>query len=350
MRTAILTRHSASDYPGGVEVFNSHISRVLGDVTIYTPTFGGAKERFPYSRLGLEQPMYARSAARAFLEHQREDPFDLVIANGVYGWPLSFARVETPVIQVYHFTMAGLARNSLQLRGDRLTTGVVTAFFDRLAGFGKNVVTVSKSVRAEVERYYGLRSVVIPNCVDSGQFAKIQKEKARSLLGLPDDKVIGLFVGRTEYTKGLDVLVALVRIMREVQFVAVGGRVAGEPNLTFRAHVPHKEMPLYYSAADFFVLPSRYEGFNLSILEALSCGVPIVVSAAAYPFDENPDELGYVARSLDPSEFAHGVRSVLNPNRPFRTREFVLQEYSSEHFERRWRTFLESISDDPSRQ
>lgn len=48
--------------------------------------------------------------------------------------------------------------------------------------------------------------------------------------------------------------------------------------LRFVDFVPHDELPLWYSAADCFVIPSLYEGFGLPLLEAMACGVPSIAS------------------------------------------------------------------------
>lgn len=49
-------------------------------------------------------------------------------------------------------------------------------------------------------------------------------------------------------------------------------------NVTIMREVPYKEMPMMYSAADFMILPSAYEGFGLVIIEAMSCGVPVITT------------------------------------------------------------------------
>jgi glycosyltransferase involved in cell wall biosynthesis len=43
-------------------------------------------------------------------------------------------------------------------------------------------------------------------------------------------------------------------------------------------YVPEPDLPLLYAGAALFVYPSTYEGFGLPAIEAMACGVPVVVS------------------------------------------------------------------------
>jgi len=49
----------------------------------------------------------------------------------------------------------------------------------------------------------------------------------------------------------------------------------------FIGFVSENELPLLYNAADLFVYPSIYEGFGIPVLEAMSCGVPVISSSVS---------------------------------------------------------------------
>jgi glycosyltransferase involved in cell wall biosynthesis len=48
--------------------------------------------------------------------------------------------------------------------------------------------------------------------------------------------------------------------------------------VTFAGAVAPKDMPVFYQRADVFVLPSQNEGMSIALLEAMACGLPVVVT------------------------------------------------------------------------
>jgi glycosyltransferase involved in cell wall biosynthesis len=63
-------------------------------------------------------------------------------------------------------------------------------------------------------------------------------------------------------------------------FATIERRELGE-SVRFLGFVPAEELALWYNSAEIFVLPSVFEGFGLTALEAMACGTPIIVSDAS---------------------------------------------------------------------
>lgn len=84
-----------------------------------------------------------------------------------------------------------------------------------------------------------------------------------------------------------------------------------EKKVIFTGYVPQEDIVLLYNAASLFIYPSLCEGFGLTILEAMACGVPVVTSNIF----SMPEIAGNAAKLVDPynvEEIASGIYEVLN--------------------------------------
>jgi D-inositol-3-phosphate glycosyltransferase len=84
-------------------------------------------------------------------------------------------------------------------------------------------------------------------------------------------------------------------------------------SVTFTGAVKQTELPLYYGAADVFVLPSYSESFGLVALEAMACGTPVVVSRVGglKTFVKEGDS-GYLIPWRCPEPFAQRIDMLLS--------------------------------------
>jgi len=69
-------------------------------------------------------------------------------------------------------------------------------------------------------------------------------------------------------------------------------------DVVFTDYVPEEDLPAYYSGAECLVLPSLYEGFGFTPLEAMACGCPVIVSNAA----SLPEIVGDAALLVEPKD------------------------------------------------
>jgi teichuronic acid biosynthesis glycosyltransferase TuaC len=171
---------------------------------------------------------------------------------------------------------------------------------------------VSERNRTALAQYLGLEGEigrVLANAVDTKTFRPLPKVECRRKLGLPENATIAVFVGYFIERKGpLRVLQALESV-DDVYcvFIGKGSQVPKGNRVLFAGSVPNYEMPEWLSAADFFVLPSLNEGRSNAVLEALACGLPLIVSDRDFNrefLDENcavfidPNSVGDIANAI----------------------------------------------------
>jgi glycosyltransferase involved in cell wall biosynthesis len=125
--------------------------------------------------------------------------------------------------------------------------------------------------------------------VDSSRFNPSYRSTAlRARLGVPDDGLLAIYVGRLGAEKGLEVaLRALHRVQRAQPgriWFALGGdgpyREEAErhapPQTTFLGRLTGRDLSELYASADLFVFPSATDTFGNVLLEAMASGLPVV--------------------------------------------------------------------------
>ncbi len=234
-----------------------------------------------YNRMGLSEVYLAYKISRLLRQKcQETQNYDLVISNQITGWPIRGGKA----INIYHGTIARYSealRNNLPF-GYFLQARYIRSQFEKLSGSGKTVVAVTNQVAKELKEAYHLSAEeVIYNGIDTDHFRRLTSSNIKTELGLDEDTFLGLFVGRHEYAKGIDILEQVSRKLPDDVAIATVGN--GYANNRFGKIIPigpksFDELPYIYSGADFFVFPSRYEACPLAPLEAMACELPVIMS------------------------------------------------------------------------
>jgi phosphatidyl-myo-inositol dimannoside synthase len=144
---------------------------------------------------------------------------------------------------------------------------------------------------------------IVPNGVDTGFFKPIIKTFVQPL------KLI--CAARLIKRKGQDLLIRAVAALKqqgfdiEVDLVGDGDEFANfrklvkeldvQGQINFCGYIPNHQMHEYYQKADVFVLPSYNEGMSNALLEAMACGLPVVVTNVGGTYELVKDgENGFV--------------------------------------------------------
>ena len=136
----------------------------------------------------------------------------------------------------------------------------------------------------------------IPNFVAKSEFyeqTQAKKNATRQELGIPQDKFVVFGDGQVQARKGVDDFAKLAEANPDYQFIWAGGFSFGKitdgydhfkqlvenppKNLTFTGIIDREKLVDYLNMADLFLLPSFDELFPMSVLEAFSCGTPVLL-------------------------------------------------------------------------
>jgi glycosyltransferase involved in cell wall biosynthesis len=163
------------------------------------------------------------------------------------------------------------------------------------------------------------RFCVVRNGVDLGRFLPAEegaRQKARKALDLPMTVPLAVCVGRVTRQKGQDVLLTAWQAVQDTCPAALLAIVGGGDLLeTLRPQAPPgvifvgpvDDAYLWYVAADVVVLPSRWEGLPLTLLEALAVGRSVVGSDIPGVAEALPENAGALVRMGDVAALADAI-------------------------------------------
>jgi len=162
----------------------------------------------------------------------------------------------------------------------------------------------------------------VPNGVDSALFKVHRNESPRPQMQF-------LCVGRLEHQKGLDILIAAASVLKKerddflINIVGDGSLredlarqiSAGSLDrcVQLLGSVPRDELVRQYASSNAFVLPSRWEGMPLTLLEAWSVGLPVIVTkVGGIPEICRDRENALVIPPGDPSQLCRAMRLLMD--------------------------------------
>lgn len=275
-----------------------------------------------------------------------ESKFDIVHIHS----PLSpILHTTIPVIATIHTPMkTDMLASFHENRNFRTTLWMISGRFIsyplevQLLKQAKIITVVANSVANELQQYPTQNKTinVVGNGIDASLFTPAVKKG--------NDPYI-LFTGRLSYRKGLFDLIEcgkhICKHYPDVSFVIPGsGRLAqtlqekvqelGIANqFKFLGFVPREELIRLYQNATLYVLPSHYEGLPTVLLEAMSCGLPVVATAVSGNLDViTQGKNGILVPPKSPEKLAEAIASLLDDEQKRETLGHNARKTIEEHY------------------
>ncbi len=176
-----------------------------------------------------------------------------------------------------------------------------------------DLVTAPTRTVAKLLESKGVENVsVVPNPVDTNRFStKLARSPFRTILNLKPDEKLVICSGRLSFEKNMEVIVRAAKILdkqgENFRIIITGDGPSKDAvkkqvvtlGLQNRVKVigfcEYYELPYYYRAADVFATASTFETQGLAMLEAMSCGAPVVgADSLAIPENLHDGKNGYL--------------------------------------------------------
>jgi glycosyltransferase involved in cell wall biosynthesis len=330
-KEAISRGHQVSvvlpELPATKSIFNDYHSM---NVQSY-PSNIGPPSRFPHDKL----PAIRRAfRIRTVLKAVRPDVVQFVVPSTFYafGAMLGCASLKVPSVAIF-----GLAVPS------RTVSGRTKKAYDWIQRRSCKFVAVSQHNRKILANSFDLAEkqiLHIPNgatlSTPAGNRETVRAE-VRTEFGLPSNALLLFGVGRLDRQKGYDLLIPCLPHLK-AEFPNLHLAIAGEGDerqsleaqarkygVQDRLHLlgRRKDISRLLLSADLFVFPSRFEGYPLSLIEAIGMDLPVVAAdSTSIPELITHRKEGFLVRMEDPCDLMEGIRWALR--HPVEMREMAL--------------------------
>lgn len=195
------------------------------------------------------------------------------------------------------------------------------------------IIVPSASTAADVTRFFPASAGKIRKIAEAAgagigpvPAADVIDWRQRHDLGDADLRPLCGYLGTLQPRKNVELLVAsFLQAARDRDWrLVLAGRMrpgyrpaflkSGDPRIRYIGPLPHHEVPLFFAALRCMVSPSAYEGFGLTVIEAMACGCPVVALRNS-SLPEVVGDAGILVEAADVVSLAPVIHEVMSDGR-----------------------------------
>ena len=357
MRIAFVTFEYPPFIIGGSGIYAINVTRELAElgheVTVFTPEIESIEsvdntENLKVCRIALNDNLPFKAfqfwlkLPKAIMKTELSNKFDIIHFNGLSYWFMKNKLSKASnIVTIHHLVTDAIKSNNLSLISRIWDISGENSFFmpfieKRCIKCADKIISVSKFTKKQIVETYRIspdKVDVIYNGIELKEqiFTEEELEELKKQFRMPQKPVI-LFVGRVDdHRKGLDILLKSFRNVIEktdgvLLVVGKGDQIKARTlaksletldNVFFTGFVDESTLKKCYAICDVYVVPSRLEGFGLTILEAIAAGKPVVATnVGAIPEIITDKENGILVEPNDIDNTSHAILMSLQNGMP----------------------------------
>lgn len=299
MKVVIVSDYSLDAPYGGLQTHVYHLAKAISKTSVETHiiTFSDKNEDYKMDNLNIH--LIKRSArlpmlftipvdAKNVVNKIKEIDPGIIHVQGTH-YPYNYISRALPEKYPVIITVHGIMATEYKFnKGLNCIGGFISYLLEKLAfKKAKNIIVCSDVMKKEVNKLTDAKVYVMPNGVDCSEIDDINTLKTVKHPSI-------IYMGLLESIKGVDILIKSINVVKKDildihLYIAGKGsqeenlrkltkRLGLKSNIDFLGYISGEEKYSYFKAVDLCVVPSRYESFGITILEAMACGKPVIAS------------------------------------------------------------------------
>ena len=258
-------------------------------------------------------------------------------------YPSFFRKVKKPIVWtlhdegffygIAHYSNSILKENEMECRYAHLKRKALSEVSNL------NIVLLSEFMKQKFENNDLLkerRVRVINNMVDTNQFRPFLKKQSRKKFGFEDCDVVFAFTAMDigEERKGLAMLSKIIMEIDDshLKILAIGKNsynVMYSNVVSIGKMMGAEAVSEALSAADYYAMPSSQEAFAQSPMEAMACGLPVVVFPVSGTSELVNESNGVICDDFTPEALKHGIETLMSRHYdPAKIRQDMINRFS----------------------